>query len=546
MSYLRGKHTFKFGVEFSRTHVTDLAFGGFDPDAQAQNGTFRGSYNFSNLTNYALGIYDTFFQSSGQPKFSFAVPFVGFYFGDTYQVRAHLTLDLGLREDFQIYPQPAKNPAFPLTGQFPNQYQRISPRFGFAWQPFEKTVVRGGFGKFYENFNGLNYRNSVVSNGLLSQQASVSVDYNPSLAPNQQEAVFPNQITDSSLFSASDISLVDPHFRFPYILQSSLQIEHEILKDTVVILGTSWTHGVHLISSSAYDLNMNAPMGTTTYIATDTGRTVVLPNLDAGLLTEGRINPNLGEINATISPGINNYNSFFVQAQRRLRNGLAFQAAYTFSKNIMSRGVDFNNQFDFSNTHAPYLLDQRHRLSIAAVYAPDFGAHLQSGVVRGILSDWTASSVMQFASGRPYAALIDTDALLNSINNTAANQSTANSALGINSGAPSPFVGLDSFYGPWTQQIDLGLARRFRITERQAVTFQAQAFNLLNHSNYYVQNGNGVNFTQYEPSGTNCGDGQTVNQTCYLTPNTGQFGTLNIINSLNGPRVLQFALKYSF
>jgi len=557
VSYLKGKHTLKFGVEFSDSHVTDLAFGGFDPDAQAQNGTFRGTYSFSSLTNFALGIYDNFFQSTGQPKFSFNVPYSGFYFHDTYQIRPHLTLDLGVREDFQVYPQPKENPAFPLTGQFPNQYQRVAPRFGFAWQPMGRTVVRGGFGMFYENLNGLNYRNAVVSNGLLSQQASVSVNYDTNFAPNQQQTVFPNQISNTTLFSASDISLVDPHFRFPYVLQGSLQIEREILPDTVVTVGTTWAHGVHLISSSAFDLNMNPPAGATTYIlcsagATDpsqcNGRSVVLPNLDSGLLTEGRLTSNVGQINALITPGINNYNSFFVQGQRRFRHGVAFQTAYTFSKNIMSRGVDFNNQFDFSNTHAPYLLDQRHRLSIAGFYAPSFGSHLQSGLFRGILSNWTLSTVMQFASGRPYAALIDAGSLPNSVNNTAALQSTANSALGINAGSPSPLVGLDSFYGPWTQQIDLGLARRFNITERNVVTLQVQAFNLLNHANYYVQNGTGVNPIHYTPFGATCGDGLSTNQTCYLAPNTGPggFGTLTTINALNGPRVLQFALKYSF
>jgi Carboxypeptidase regulatory-like domain len=579
ISYLRGKHTFKFGAEFTRTHLTDLAFGGFDPDAQAQNGTFRGTYSFSSLQNFALGIYDNFFQSTGQPKFSFNVPYLGFYFHDTYQVRPGLTLELGVREDFQIYPQPNQNPAFPLTGQFPNQYQRLAPRFGFAWQPLEKTVVRGGFGMFYENFNGLNYRNSVVSNGLLSQQASVSLNYDPTLAPNQQQAVFPNQISDPSLFSAPDISLVDPHFHTPYILQGSLQIEREILPDTVVTIGTTWTHGVHLASSSAYDMNLNKPAGTTTYTlcpadATDVsqcngGKSVVLPNLDSGLLTEGRLTSNFGQINALISPGVNNYNSFFVQAQRRFRHGLALQTAYTFSKNIMSRGVDFNNQFDFSNTHAPYLLDQRHRLSIGGVYEPGLGSHFQSGWLRSALSDWTLSTVMQFASGRPYAALVDVacttpDSGLdpssclsfttangnqipasNSINNTATIQATANSALGINAGSPSPVTGLDSFYGPWTQQIDLGLTRKFHITERHAVTLQAQVFNVMNHANYYVQNGTGVVATQYSPFGQSCGDGATQNQQCYLVPSDG-FGTLQFINSQNGPRIMQFSLKWTF
>lgn len=574
VSYLRGKHTFKFGAEFTHTHVTDLAFGGFDPDAQAQFGTFRGTYSFSSLPNFALGIYDNFFQSTGQPKFSFNVPYLGFYLHDTYQLRPRLTLDLGVREDFQIYPQPKVNTAFPLTGQFPNEYQRLAPRFGFAWQPLDRTVIRGGFGMFYENLNGLNYRNAVISNGLLSQQASVFYNYgdNGSLVPNEQAAVFPKQITDLSQFSASDISLVDPHFRFPYILQGSVQIEREILRDTVVTLGTTWTHGIHLISSSAYDLNQTPPTGTTTYIlcepgATDSngcnGASVVLPNLDSQrlALTDHRLTTNFGQINALITPGLNNYNSFFVQGQRRLHNGLAFQTAYTFSKNLMSHGVDFNNQFDFSNTHAPYLLDQRHRLSLAAVFEPDFKAHLRSGWARATLSDWTISTVMQFGSGRPYAALIDIScaaadisngcpngAPQNAINNTVALQSTANSALGINAGSPSPFAGLNSFYGPWTQQIDMGLSRRFNLSERNSITLQAQAFNVLNHANYYVQNGTGVNPIQYSPFGATCGDGQTLNQTCYLVPNTGPggFGTLQVINALNGPRVFQFAFKWSF
>ena len=212
---------------------------------------------------------------------------------------------------------------------------------------------------------------------------------------------------------------------------------------------------------------------------------------------------------------------------------------------MMSRGVDFNNQFDFSNTHAPYLLDQRHRLSVAAIYEPNLGSHMQSGLLRGVLSNWTISTVMQFASGRPYAALLDVGELDNSVNNTAGLQSTANSALGINAGSPSPLAGLNSFYGPWTQQIDLGLARRFHITERHMISLQVQAFNLLNHANYYVQNGTGVNAIQYSPFGSTCGDGSSSSQRCYLVPNSS-FGTFNVINALNGPRVLQFAIKYSF
>jgi hypothetical protein len=553
VDYVRGKHNFKFGAEGNHTHVTDSSFGGFDPDAQRQNGTLAGTYAFSSFTNFALGIYDTFSQAAGNPNYAFSVPYVAFYAQDTYQALPRLTLDFGVREDFQVYPQPKENPAFPLTGQFPNQYQRVAPRFGFAWQAAEKTVVRGGVGMFYENFNGLNYRNSVVSNGLSSQQSSVSLNFDGTLPPNQQLAVFPNRISDPSLFTAPNISLVDPSFRDPYVIQSSLQIEREILPETTISVGTMWTHGVHLIASSAYDLNLIPPTGMTTYVVcpagtTQTpcnGRQMALPNLDSGLLQEGRINSNLGQINALISPGINNYNSFFAQLQRRFHEGVAVQASYTFAKNLMSNGVDFNNQFDFSNTHAPYLLDQRHRLTIAAVYQPFAGKHFESKFANGALSNWTTSAVMLFSSGRPYAALLDASPSGGTLNDTAANQSTANSALGINGSGPSPSVGLNSLYGPWTQEVDFGLARRFSITEKQSVTFQVQAFNLLNHANYYVQNGNGVNALQYQPVGNQCGDGVSLNQTCYLIPEPG-FKTLQVINALDGPRVFQFALKYSF
>ena len=60
-----------------------------------------------------------------------------------------------------------------------------------------------------------------------------------------------------------------------------------------------------------------------------------------------------------------------MQLQRRMSQGdFLCNFSYTFAKSIMLDGMDFNNQFDFSNTHAPSLLDQRHRISFAGVYRP--------------------------------------------------------------------------------------------------------------------------------------------------------------------------------
>ena len=570
VDYVMGKHTLQFGFDFNRAYDSDNNDGGADPNEAVEFGSFLGSYEFSNLEFLALGEYNVFSQTAGNPTFSFSVPYYGFYVQDTFRALPKLTFEMGLREDFQVYPQPLENPAFPLTGQYPNQFRRVAPRFGFAFEPASKTVVRGGFGLFYTNMNGLNYRNAVASNGLASQQTSASTMYS-SGPPSQQVPAFPNILAaDSPLFSAAeDISLVSPQFRVPYILQASLQIEREIFENTTVSIGTMWNHGVHILSGSAYDANLEPLTGTTTYTvcppsattAPCSGPTYTLPNMDNGLLTEGLVNPNLGQINELISPAQNYYNSFFVQVQRRMSRGLSLQFSYTFAKSIMLDGMDFNNQFDFSNTHAPSLLDQRHRISFAAAYRPELQRLTSSGAGRAVLSGWTLSSVMDFSSGRPYAALLSpacTSALPlsfttcngadDNLNDTAFNQDTAATAGGINGAGPTPGIGLNSFYGPWLERIDVGLARSFSIREGKELQLQAQVFNLFNHANYYVQNGDGINQLQYNPIGPNCGDGASLNQTCYLVPNSGpgNFGTLQEISPNGLPRMLQFSARFTF
>jgi hypothetical protein len=569
VDYVLGRHTLQFGFEMNRSRDADTNDGGADPNEAVDFGSPLGLYEFSNLEDFALGEYSLFSQASGNPTFAFSVPYYGFYAQDSFRATRRLTLDIGLREDFQVYPQPAENPAFPLTGQYPNQYLRLAPRFGFAWQPQSKTVVRGGFGEFYTNMNGLNYRNAVISNGLASQQAEVNVSYS-SGAPNQQAPSFPGILpANSPLFAASpDISLISPQFRVPYILQASLQIEREIARNTTLTVGTMWNHGLHILSGSAYDLNLNPLQGTTTYVvcpptattAPCTGQTITLPNMDAGLLTDGRINPNLGEINELISPAQNYYNSLFVQLQRRMTPGLSLQFSYTLAKSIMLDGMDFNDQFNLSDTHAPSLLDQRHRITFAGVDQPRLQRFTSSGTGRVLLSGWELSSVMEFSSGRPYAGLLspactsstisfsNCDGANDNLNDTAFTQDTANTAGGINGAGPTPGIGLNSFYGPWLERIDVGLQRAFSIREGKELQFQVQAFNLLNHANFYVQNGDGINQLQYNPIGTNCGDGQTLNQTCYLVRNSGpgNFGTLQEISPNGLPRVLQFSLRFTF
>lgn len=553
VTYVRNRHTLNFGFDFNRTHVADVFPGNFDGTfAFTDTGSSSGTGNTPG-ENFALGRYLFFTQATGNPTFPFTFPYYGFYAQDKFQVSKNLTLDFGVREDFQVFPQPRANTTTGdplvarLTGQFPNQYSRFAPRVGFAYQPFSKTVVRGGFGMFREILDGINYETSVISNGLASQQATTFHFFDSTLSPNQQTPIFPGSLANTTNFGASsNLSIVDPGFRVPYILESNLEIQREVLPNTTISVGTMWTHGVHLIASSAYDKNLMPPTGTTTYFVCPgvcSGASVTLPNLDSNLLSEGHITSAVGQINALISPGVNNYNSLYVQIQRRVAHGLSVMTSYTFSKGLQT-GADFNNQFDLSITHGPTLLDQRHRLSVAAVYAPEVSG-MQNDLMRHLLSRWTISTLMQFNSGRPYTGLLTSASGGDTINDSAINESTGNTAAGIIGAGPVPGEGYNSFYGPWIDEIDLGLTRAFRITERHSIEIQVQVFNLFNHPNYFVQAGAGIVQNQYVPTGGNCGDGATLNQTCDLLPASG-FKTLQSINQLNGPRTFQFAFRYRF
>ena len=534
-----GKHQIEAGVDYNHDSV-----------ANNNPGAFNGQYVVLSLQAFALGKWNIFQQTTGNPKFNFSDPFVGFFVNDTYRIGPKLTLTGGVREDFQIYPNPSGNPKLPLTQHFNNQYQRVSPRLGFSYAPFEKTVVRGGAGLYYEIFVGGNYQNSTQTDGVL--QSSLSLfDFSTSSVPNQQAVVFPNKLSgsDARFAGASNITAISSNYKTPSVVNASLQVDHQLAAHTALTVGSLWSHGMHITSSTAYDLNLKPPTGTTTFLLPN-GTSVVRPNLDSGLQQEGLISPSFGQINALISPGINNYVSLFTQLNRQVAHGANVILAYTLSKATQS-GVDFYNQFDLGSSKGLSLLDMRHRLSIGAVYSPVVAS--DNAAARALLSGWTMSTISQFNAGRPYTGVIGTSALGNSLNNTAANQATPNTAAGLVGGnSPgyglAPGDGMNSFKGPWINEIDLGLERKFTIHEKQNLSLKAQVFNLLNSANYYVEAGSGINQVQYNATGANCGDGKSLNQTCTLSPNngTGGFQTLNAVSQPNPPRIMQFSVGYNF
>jgi hypothetical protein len=527
VTYSHGKHQLDMGYNLNYEAMSTV-----DP------GNSYGQYLFLSLEDYALGKWDIYTQSAGNPKYNWTSPYMGFYVNDTWRALPKLTLTGGLREDFEIYPNPSGNPALPFTQVFHNQYQRFSPRLGFSYAPSAKTVVRGGAGLYYELFNGANYQNSTQTNGVTETTLQL-FDFGSASTGATQSPSFPSALlpTNPNFAGGGNIVTIGPDTKVPSIFNSSVQIDQQIAQGTLLTIGSIWAHAEHLYSSSAYDLNQKAPTGTTTYNFTNGRPSVVEPNLNN--LQEGLISSNFNQINALISPGISNYNSMFLTLNRQVAHGAAVIISYTLSKST-ERRVDFYNQFNLNEAYGLSLLDQRQRLSVATVYAPSVS--LDNRAATELLKNWKLSLLSQFNSGRPYTAA------LQGVNDSAALQVTENTSSGLlGQNSPGfgavPGEGLNTFKGPWINEIDLSLDRGIHITENQLVTFKAQVFNVLNSANYYVESGQGINQQQFVSS---CNSAN--NQTCTLSPNNGigGFQTLNSISQLNQPRIMQFSFTYKF
>ncbi len=548
VDWVKGRHAFDFGTDITHDDTVSLAFTGYN-----------GTYTFPSLTAFALGQYSLYSQSSGQPLIRVGFPTFAFYVGDTYKVTSKLTLNLGFRQDWQVYPQPPLNPAIPLTGQYQNDYNRWAPRIGFAYHVLPKTVIRGGTGIFRAFLTSENYINATTSNGLASLRSSLSLNYNSALAPNAQSVVFPNVLPQSSsLFAASaNVNVIDPGLKDPSTTQASLQVEQQLTSSLTLTVGSIWVHAEHLISASFFDLNQIQPTGTTQYIVCPPGTTTVpctgsapitLLNLDSGTLKEGAIYPAVGQVKALVSPGNSTYISGFTQIRQNYHHGFSGTLTYTLSKNISDNGFVFNDQYSFANTKALDLLDQRHRVVGALVYQSQYAG---SGIAKALLSNWMFSTETTFASGRPYAGLLQTACTGSSISTctggSTLNDSAFNYSEGISGSGPSPNLGLNTFAGPWTQSIDVNLERAWKIKEYGKLMFRVTGFNMFNHPNYYVESGSGINQQEYKPVGPSCGN-KAASQTCYLIPNSsaGGFGTYSIVQQNTGPRIFQFALIYRF
>jgi hypothetical protein len=395
----------------------------------------------------------------------------------------------------------------------------IAPRFGFAWNVSgnQKTVLRGGFGVFYDRFWNNLFENIRFNPPLFSFNQIGSLINGFPVSPTATPGLYAIPI-DTSLFN-NPVFLgvpsprhMDQNIVTPYIEQTFLGIQRQLTSNMALEINYVGTFGHKL--TGVVDLN------------TFPGR--ALPSSARDPLTglpfsSTRPNVTIGRDNARGNFYSSNYNALQVQLTKRMSHGLQFQSNYTWSKALDSMSDAFNNRasgdagirpMDTLNRRLDYGradFDLRHRFVTSVLYdLPLFRDNRWAG-------GWTIGSIITLQSGLPFTVGnqgVDynrdgscndrPDFVGGSIQRVIDySQSPADGYFGTE-GFVDPIlapnvnlglwrngrVGRNVLSGPGFAVVDFSLAKKFRFTERAALQLQFNAFNLFNRANFTLPDGN--------------------------------------------------------
>ena len=467
LSYTRGAHNLKFGADLNFDRIFN-----FFP------GLFSGQYTFNSYALFASNTPSAYTQNFGGAGTSGATTHpdlseYGFFAQDDWRVNPKLTLNLGLRYDYQKLAAPTvNNPSAALTAVGLNTTTAVrdannfAPRFGFSYAPNEKTVVRGGYGIFFGRTTAIMLGTSHSQNGI--QVSGVSL--NCTLVPNPcltYPAIFTTAPAAGGL--TPSLYLFSRDYAQPYVQQGRLGVERELMSNLSLSVTYLFYKGVHL--SRTRDINLGAPVATT--VTDPAGLAFTVLRHPAARPIAGFTRISLFESTAD-----SRYDGLAVELKRRFTRGLQFIMAYTYSsakdnkpdQTMVVVGTDdvkgVQNNLDISADWGRGDLDIRHRLVFSPVY--EIGTVAKDNeVASAFLSNWTFSGIVTLQSGFAYSALITGDA--NRDGNSATDR--------------VPGTARNAFTTPSIYVFDTRVTKSFKFGEKYTLSVLAEAFNLFNRSN---------------------------------------------------------------
>jgi hypothetical protein len=402
LDWVRGNHSLVLGANFKRIRVEGVQ--GF-----AQNGQFH----FQNLKDFLENrpnLLDVALPDSNLAR-DFRMWQLSAFIQDDWQVSPALTLNMGLRYDFVSVPTEANglianvrearqdggtpDTRIPADATFTvgepfyenPSLLNFAPRVGFAWVPFgsQRMVVRGGGGVFYAPILPANFQIA----GFASPPFTLRL--------NIPRAGFPRGWLDQDTSSLIRNLFVQP-FEFepsqPTMYHWNLTLQREIMTDTVLTVGYVGSRGVHL--SRVQNVNVNQfelrPDGSKFFPAGTT-----------------RPNRNFAGMGVIAFDTTSSYHSLQSELRRRLRQGLQFQAAYTWSRSMDASAGDHGGSsggvttsmdpFDWQRDWSTSSFDVSHNLSLSAVY--DLPSTERTGIAGKLLNGWQLGSIVHAATGIP-------------------------------------------------------------------------------------------------------------------------------------------------
>ena len=468
ISKVVGKHTIKFGGMYGfgaySTRVFDNSTGAYTfttaftqgPNPLVSNPTAGFGYS-----SFLLGAMASGTQNVTDINGSYHQPYYGAYIQDDYKLTQRLTVNLGLRWEFESpriesqnrvsnfdYTSTATLPngvsvrgglLFPGTNKVsrynwnPN-WKNFAPRFGFGYALNDATVIRGGYGIFYSNSWG-NGRN----NNAMPQLGFVCSTPSPASLDNGLTPFatlsnpFPSGLCNATGNSAGLLTnlgqtlyVLDRNAPQPYVQTWNFDVQRRLPGDALIEAAYSGSHGVHLMGILEWDqLNPS-------YLPLGAQLNSSVNNPFYGVITQGSLAARTITLGQSLLPypqflgvsdrnanyGSSSYNALLVRAERRLAKGFSLLAAYTFSKEIDDMvpsvngfpgesfaGGGLQNYYNLRGERALASWDTPQTLVISYVYELPFGAGKpflsHGGVLDKLIGGWQLNGNTTFQSGPP-------------------------------------------------------------------------------------------------------------------------------------------------
>ena len=485
LSLVRGNHGIRVGGELRKIELNGIV------DVYARGAiSFLGALTGSGIGDLLLGLPTFTLNSQLTAPQTLRTFAADFFIQDDWKVKRNLTLNFGLRYEYNTPPTDPTNRMDVLdlaTGRLSQvgtnglsrsgirpDYNNLAPRVGFAWNPRKNFVIRGGYGVFFDS-------------GML--EVNSALYYNP---PYFTIRVFTPSATslltlqdpfpiNSAYVPPASLSTLSPNIVSPNLQDWNFAVQQAFEKIGTFTAAYAGSKGTHLIRS--LDLNQPAP--------------------GPGDVASRSPYPNFSNIFYTESAADSEFQSLQLSFNRALRRGLSVIANYMFSKSMddtsafLGTTADKNfpqNSHDYHAEHALSSFNEPNYATAALVYKfPWRTRWLRNTDVRSILTA---------RSGQPFTPLVAAD-----------NSNTGNTGGTFGSDRPNVLhtphlsspgpqewfdtsafavapqytfgdAGRNILTGPGAVTLDLELARRFVLNERFSMTFEAQAFNSLNRTNF--------------------------------------------------------------